>query len=142
MFRIALTVFVVVLSTATPALAVCETHREYTAEFRNSLNEALYRVRNQQHLAYIIERLIIIDRETAAHEEAHFNAARGWAEPPEYDTVELYGRQYRIGGCVRAKPGIPLEVAHQAALAPKDPSPHDLRLARKYMLEMQRLGMR
>ena len=127
---------------AAPALAACEVHPDYNAAFRKSLIDALYGVRNQADLAYILAQLIVIDRETTAHEEAHYNAAQGWAEPPVYEVVELYGKEYRIGGCVRPKPGIPLEIAYRAALAPRQPSSHDLSLARMYMLEMQRLGMR
>ncbi|MDP6708371.1 MAG: hypothetical protein QF893_18665 [Alphaproteobacteria bacterium] len=124
------------------ARAACEIHPDYNANFRKSLIDALYRVRNQQHLTQILYHMIRIDRETTAHEEAHYKAAQGWAERPRYEIVELYGKKYRIGGCVRAKPGIPLELAHRSALAPKRPSAHDLKTARKLMLKMQQLGLR
>jgi hypothetical protein len=123
-------------------VAACEIHPDYNASFRQSLINALYKVRSQRHLTQILYRMILIDQQTTAHEEAHFNAARGWATPPSYEVVELYGKTYRIGGCVRAKPGIPLEIAYQAAMAPKRPSAHDLELARKYMLRMRQLGLR
>ena len=126
------------LLAAGPAAAICEIHPNYDSEFRKSLNAALYRVRSTEHLAAIIYRLILIDQEVEAHETAHFNAAEGWADAPVYETVELYEKHYRIGGCVQPKPGIPLEIAYRAALAPKQPSPQDLRVARKISLRMQR----
>jgi hypothetical protein len=133
--------FVLCLS-AGAARAACEIHPDFNASFRQSLIGALYKVRSERHLTQVLYRMIRIDQETTAHEEAHFNTAQGWAEPPNYDVVELYGKTYRIGGCVRAKPGIPLEIAYRAALAPKRPSAHDLRLASKYMRRMRQLGLR
>ena len=125
-----------------PALAICETHPQATKKFISDVNSALYRVRSKSDLAQIIAVLQVIDRDVYEHEMAHFRAAEGWAEPPDYDYITLYGKNYRIGGCVRAKPGIPLEIAYRAALAPRKPSNHDVREARRVMLEMQRLGIR
>ena len=131
-----------VLGSASPALAICETHPQATKKFISDVNNALYRVRSKSDLAQIIAVLQVIDRDVYEHEMAHFKAAQGWAEPPDYDYITLYGKNYRIGGCVRAKPGIPLEIAYRAALAPRKPSDHDVREARRVMLEMQRLGLR
>jgi len=143
MFRASISALVILCLTATPALAaVCEIHPHYNAQMRKSLIDALYRVRSQSHLAQILAQMIVIDREVTAHEEAHYNAAQGWADLPVYEIVELYGKQYRIGGCVSFKSGVPLEIAYRALLAPKEPSGHDMNEARKVMLAMQRRGMR
>jgi len=138
--RLALAV-VLLLLTATPARAICETHPAATKQFIASVNSALYRVRTTAHLAQIIAVLQVIDREVYEHEMAHFNAAEGWAEAPEYDYITLYDKNYRIGGCVRAKKGIPLQIAYRAALAPREPSDHDYREAQR-ILELIRLSRR
>jgi hypothetical protein len=127
--------------TAAPAAAVCEIHPAATKQFIASVNDALYQVRSVAHLAQIIAVLQVIDRDVLEHEMAHFNAAEGWAEPPEYDYITLYDKNYRIGGCVRAKPGIPLDLAYRAALAPRQPSDHDYREAGR-ILELIRLSKR
>lgn len=137
---VAIAVVLLTLS-VTSASAVCEIHPAATKQFIASVNDALYRVRSVSHLAQIIAVLQVIDREVFEHEMAHFNAAEGWADPPEYDYITLYDKNYRIGGCVRARPGIPLDIAYRAALAPRDPSDHDYREAQR-ILELIRLSKR
>ena len=122
------------------AEARCEIHPDYNRAFRNSLNEILYEVRSKEELTEIIYRLIVIDRDVVTHEMAHFNAADGWAEPPVYDTIELYGRHYRTGGCVSPKLGIPLDIAYRAALAPERPSSQDVLAAEEILRRMQVQG--
>jgi hypothetical protein len=133
--------FALLAVSAAPAHAVCEIHPRYNEEFRKDLVDALYRVRSQSHLAQVLAVLMVIDREVYEHEIAHYEAAEGWAEPPVYEFVTLYDKSYRIGGCVRAKPGIPPEIAYRAALAPRDPSDHD-RIMAAIALEQMRLARR
>ena len=133
---------VLVFCMAVSSANACELHPAYNAKFKKSLIRELNNVENQENLAYVIYRLILIDGETTDHEEAHYYTAQGWAEEPVYDTVELYGKKYRVGGCVSVKPGIPPEVGYLAALAPKQPSRHDLIVAEMYLMRLQELGLR
>ncbi len=109
--------------------AGCETHPDFTAAFRRSLNTALLNVQSQEQLAYVIYRLRRIHREVTEHELTHYYAAKGWGSKPEYDTIKLYGKIYRTGGCVRLRRGAPLKIAIIAALAPNRPSAQDRRVA-------------
>ncbi len=121
--------------------AGCETHPEFTAAFRESLNEALYSVSNQKQLAQVIYVMRRIHREVTEHELTHFYATKGWGSKPSYDTIELYGLVYRVGGCVKLKPGTPARIALIAALAPKEPSAQDRRVAaeaRRILAEAER----
>ncbi|RMF63347.1 MAG: hypothetical protein D6746_03000 [Bacteroidetes bacterium] len=83
------------------------------------------------------------DAEVRAHEQAHLMAAGPYAQgPPKYEyQTGPDGKRYAIGGSVkidtRPVPGDPqatiqkAQVIQRAALAPKDPSPADRRIARE-----------
>ena len=75
------------------------------------------------------------------HELTHYYAAKGYGTKPSYETIKLYGKIYRVGGCVRLKPGTPARIALIAALAPKRPSAQDRRVAaeaRRILAEAER----
>ena len=76
--------------------------------------------------------------ETVRHEEAHKRAAGKWGGKIEYFYYKWWNIPYATAGCHRAKPGMPLEVAIKAALAPKNPSKIDLRLAKEWQAELDR----
>jgi hypothetical protein len=82
------------------------------------------------------------DREVRAHEQAHANAGGVYAGLPEYDYVTgPDGRPYAIGGAVKIDvspvPDDPeatidkMVVVKEAALAPREPSTEDRRVAAK-----------
>lgn len=86
------------------------------------------------------------DAEVRAHEQAHATAGGPYASAPSYEyTVGPDGKRYAVSGEVKidasAVPNNPeatvrkMDVVIRAALAPADPSPQDMQVARKAQQE-------
>lgn len=69
--------------------------------------------------------------EVKKHEEAHYNAAEGWAYPPIYYKiyVPFAHTNYIVSGCVYYKEGIPDHILFKSAIAPDNPSKIDQEIA-------------
>ncbi len=89
-----------------------------------------------------IEELEERDREVRRHEQAHFQSAGKYANPPKYEfQTGPDGKRYAVGGSVEidmsevsGDPQATLEKARaikRAALAPEDPSAQDRKVARQ-----------
>ncbi|MSP67671.1 MAG: hypothetical protein EXQ96_06170 [Alphaproteobacteria bacterium] len=92
--------------------------------------------------ASLVQSLEDRDRDVRLHEEAHFEAGSPFTSLPEYFTVTgPDGRSYAISGvtpmdsslALRDKEEVlqKLNTLRRAALAPRQPSSHDLQLARE-----------
>lgn len=69
------------------------------------------------------------DKVVTVHETAHKRAAGKWGGQITYLTFQWYGRDYATAGCHKPKSGIPLSLIIKSALAPEEPSAHDLKVA-------------
>jgi hypothetical protein len=76
----------------------------------------------------LIKWLTTRDKVVIKHEKAHQDAAGKWGGQIAYLTFQWYGRKYATAGCHKPKSGIPLNLVIKSALAPEEPSSHDLKV--------------
>lgn len=120
---------------------VRKTFYEQISDKKNSSESKTPNTVKEEKEKKSIENLKQRDSEVKAHEQAHMNAAGSLASPPKYKTkTGPDGKQYAVSGSVNidtSEGRTPEEtiakakIIKKAALAPKNPSAQDYKVAQK-----------